>query len=100
MQNMPLSNTTCILEKEETAHVAVPDSPYVLVVDDDDSILSVVLLLLEMEEYAGLGMIDSTKVLPWLDELDSKQLPSVILLDLMMQMVTGYIFDYRFFSDP
>jgi CheY-like chemotaxis protein len=90
MQNKQLNESTCVLEREDIVSIAVSDSPYVLVIDDDDSILSVVLLLLEMEEHIGLGVVDSTKVVPLLEGLDSKHFPSVILLDLMMPMVTGY----------
>ena len=90
MQNKLLNKSTCLLEREDIVSIAVPDSPYVLVIDDDESILSVVLLLLEMEEHIGLGVADSTKVVPLLEGMDSKHFPSVILLDLMMPMVTGY----------
>ena len=75
----------------------VPREPYVLVVDDDYDILSVMLLLLETEGYAALGVQDSQKVLPLLekcllatDDALIPCLPAVILLDLMMPVITGY----------
>ena len=70
----------------------IPEEAYVLVVDDDAAILSVVMLLLETEGYTSLGFSDSTKVLPFLKELHEmgQKLPSVILLDLMMPVVSGY----------
>ncbi len=81
--NVPLKNS-------HIASIPVPDHPYALVVDDDDAILSVVMLLLESEDFAGIGLSDSQKVLPFLREVASRHLPSVILLDLMMPIVSGY----------
>jgi DNA-binding response OmpR family regulator len=66
---------------------------YVLVVDDDQSILSVVMLLLETEGLTGIGLTESERVLPFLQEMEqrgSQHLPTLILLDLMMPKVSGY----------
>ena len=84
-------NTTQTVTMED-ATLAIPEESYVLVVDDDAAILSVVMLLLETEGYTSLGFSDSTKVLPFMEELQKtgQSLPSVILLDLMMPVVSGY----------
>jgi len=65
-------------------------SPYVLVVDDDEAIVSVLLLLLEGEGLCGIGISDSRNVFPFLSQLDTDQFPSVILLDLMIPILSGY----------
>ncbi len=69
--------------------------PYVLVVEDDPAILSVILLLLETENYAAIGFARSAEVMSFLEQvhLDGEsrgmRLPSVILLDLMMPVLSG-----------
>jgi CheY-like chemotaxis protein len=78
------------LKNSHIASIQVPDHPYVLVIDDDDAILSVVMLLLESEDFAGIGISDSQKVLPFLQATATNHLPSIILLDLMMPIVSGY----------
>lgn len=65
-------------------------SPYALVVDDDEAIISVLMFFLETEGYYGIGLHDSLKVPSFLASLEDKQLPSVILLDLMMPGLSGY----------
>lgn len=65
-------------------------TPYVLTVDDDKAIVGVIQSLLEIEEYNGIGISDSLKVLPFLNSLCDHALPSVILLDLMMPGLSGY----------
>jgi CheY-like chemotaxis protein len=67
--------------------------PYILVVDDEPSITSVVLLMLEMEGYDALAISDSPQVLPFLQRLQAEgpqPLPALILLDLMMPELSGY----------
>ncbi len=71
--------------------------PYVLVVDDDHAILSVILLLLETEGYDAFGILDSRQVLPFLERIHKDQssgvpvrLPTLILLDLMMPHLSGF----------
>jgi CheY-like chemotaxis protein len=83
-------NASVLVKSSQISSIPVPDHPYALVVDDDDAILSVVMLLLESEEFAGIGLSDSQKVLPFLREISTRQLPSVILLDLMMPVISGY----------
>ncbi len=82
---------TVMMENDATS-LSIPEEPYVLVVDDDQAILSVVMLLLETEGYTSLGFSDSTKVLPFLEELrrTGQRLPTVLLLDLMMPVISGY----------
>src|SRR5712691_10326058 len=90
MQYISMGTTASTLERTYTTATPTPPGPYVLVVDDDDAILSVIMLLLETKNYAGLGFTDRSNVLPFLEQLDAEHLPSVILLDLMMPLVTGY----------
>lgn len=70
----------------------VPSEPYILVIDDDPSILSVVSFLLDTEEYPNIALPESSSVLPFLQEVSAlgKRLPSLILLDLMMPILSGY----------
>ena len=82
-------DATIIQSKDMPATIA-PERPYAMVIDDGVAILSVLMLLLESEGYGGLGFSDSTKVIPFLEQVETKHLPHVILLDLMMPLVTGY----------
>lgn len=77
-------------EENYTTLPEVPDAPYVLIVDDDEAIISVLMVLLETENYVGVGLSDSKQVLPFLQRASSQRLPSVILLDLMMPNLSGY----------
>lgn len=85
-----------VVDEEYSTPAFLTTSPYVLVVDDDRDILSVIMLLLETEGYAGLGFSNSRKVLPFLERVQAAAkdrgpgLPSVILLDLMMPGISGY----------
>jgi CheY-like chemotaxis protein len=65
-------------------------TPYVLIIDDDKRILDVIQSLLEMEGHNGISISDSLKVLDFLNALPDHELPSVILLDLMMPGLSGY----------
>jgi len=80
------------MQEYEIVSTSIPDGSYVLVADDDHGILSVVMLLLETEEYPNIGFSDSRKVLPFLEELHTtgQRLPSALVLDLMMPVVSGY----------
>jgi len=85
--------TPVIQNEENVAILTTGNRPYVLVVDDDPAIASVVMLTLEMEDYAGLSISDSRQVLPFLQQIEAdatKHLPAVILLDLMMPGLSGY----------
>ncbi len=90
MQYTSMRSVTAVIEHEQGKTWFVPEGPYALIIDDDDAILSVVMLLLEMEGYAGLGVSNSQEVLPFLAQASPEHLPTVILLDLMMPVVSGY----------
>ena len=65
-------------------------TPYVLIIDDERSIVHVIQSLLEIEGYKGVGISDSLKVPAFLNALEDNALPAVILLDLMMPGLSGY----------
>jgi CheY-like chemotaxis protein len=74
----------------EPISLSVPNRPFVLVVDDEEAIVSVVMFLLETEGYAGVGISNSQQVIPFLKQAGAQQMPAVILLDLMMPGLSGY----------
>ncbi|MEO8970944.1 MAG: response regulator [Ktedonobacteraceae bacterium] len=90
MQYTSKGSATAVVEHEQGKQWFIPESPYALIVDDEVAILSVVMLLLEMEGYAGLGISNSQEVLPFLEYVEPEHLPTVILLDLMMPVISGY----------
>jgi CheY-like chemotaxis protein len=76
---------------------SIPESeterPYILAVDDDRDILSLLMSLLETEGYSCVGIAESEWVLPFLQQMGKRgkqHLPALILLDLMMPRVSGY----------
>ena len=78
---------------ESSLSQAEAEGPYILVVDDDQSILSMLMSLLATEGYNCVGFTESQWVLPFLQEMGKRgerHLPSLILLDLMMPVVSGY----------
>lgn len=81
---------TAVHDSIEPMSQTVPDRPYILVIDDEPSIVSVIMFLLETEGYAGVGISDSQQVLLFLQQAGPQHLPSVILLDLMMPGISGY----------
>lgn len=88
---MQITTQMCAVEQDELlAHV--PAEPYVVVVDDDASILSVVSFLLDTEDYPNMSLSDSSSVIPFLEKIYASgvRLPSLILLDLMMPLLSGY----------
>jgi len=100
MQYTSMGNTTTIIENRNTSPEFVPEGPYALVIDDDDAILSVVMLLLETEGYVGLGFSYSSRVIPFLDQFETAHLPAVVLLDLMMPLVSGYEIAAKLSQNP
>ena len=92
MQYTGVSMTSIFTHEKSTSTISdqLLRSPYVLVVDDDEAIVSVLLLLLEGEGLSGIGITDSRNVFPFLSQLETDQFPSVILLDLMMPVLSGY----------
>jgi CheY-like chemotaxis protein len=86
-------SSTTISVGENPGIPASSDKPYVLIIDDDPAITSILLYMLEMEGFAGLSITDSLRVLPFLqhiEEVETKYFPAVILLDLMMPQLSGY----------
>ncbi len=72
---------------------AETERPYILAVDDDRSILSMLMSLLATEGYSCVGFAESQWVLPFLQEMGKRgerHLPTLLLLDLMMPVVSGY----------
>ena len=55
-------------EEQESLLAHVPSDPYILVIDDDSSILSVISFLLDTEDYPNLCLSESTIVLPLLEK--------------------------------
>jgi CheY-like chemotaxis protein len=92
MQYAGVGTTSLLADKQSFQRVSAHaiDAPYVLVVDDDEAIVSVIMFLLETEGHGGIGISNSLKVLDFLDTLEINHLPSVILLDLMMPGLSGY----------
>lgn len=93
MQYTSGSNSTTSIDHEYSIPQYETERPYVVVVDDDESILSVVMLLLETEGYTGIGFTESEQVLPFLEQMGGRgvqHLPTLMILDLMMPRVSGY----------
>jgi CheY-like chemotaxis protein len=59
---------------------------HILVVDDDEDILTLVCLVLELEGYRAIPARDGIDALRILNE---QELPSLILLDIMMPRMNG-----------
>jgi CheY-like chemotaxis protein len=62
----------------------------VLVIDDDEAIREGIVDLLEEEGFAAVGASNGLEALNFLAE--SKRVPSLILLDLMMPVIDGWTF--------
>ena len=86
-------NPILSIEDESSIHPVETEHPYVLAVDDDWSILSMLMSLLATEGYSCVGFAKSQCVLPFLQEMGKRgkrHLPALLLLDLMMPVVSGY----------
>lgn len=71
---------------------------WILLVEDDKDIQASLLDLLELEGYAARGAFDGKQALDVLHE--SEELPSLILLDLMMRGMSGKDFREAQVQDP
>ncbi|HEX7842623.1 MAG TPA: response regulator [Kofleriaceae bacterium] len=69
----------------------------ILVVDDDADMLEVFLQVLETAGYATTGASHGQQAL---DRLEGGLRPSLILLDLMMPVMTGWELDEKLAADP
>jgi CheY-like chemotaxis protein len=86
-------SSTTISVQENPGISTISNKPYILIIDDNPAITTIILFMLEMEGYAGLTISDSLKVLPFLqhiEEAGTRQMPALILLDLMMPQLSGY----------
>ena len=90
-------NPILCIEDESSIPSSIPpaetEHPYILAVDDDQTILSMLISLLEDEGYSCVGFVESQWVLPFLQEMGKRgerHLPALLLLDLMMPVVSGY----------
>ncbi len=93
MQYTSMGNPILSLDDGSSIPQAETEYPYILVVDDDQSIVSMLLSLLETEGYSCVGFSESRLVLPFLQEMGKRgvrHLPTLLLLDLMMPGVSGY----------
>src|SRR5258707_11582617 len=90
-------NPILYIDDESSITPSIPpaetERPYILAVDDDRSILSMLMSLLASEGYSCVGFAESQWVLPFLQEMGKRgerHLPALLLLDLMMPVVSGY----------
>src|SRR5258707_13969658 len=93
MQYTNMGNSILSIDDVSSIPPAETENPYILVVDDDQSIVSMLLSLLETEGYSCVGFSESQLVLPFLQEMGKRgvrHLPALLLLDLMMPVVSGY----------
>ncbi|HEX6478833.1 MAG TPA: response regulator [Ktedonobacteraceae bacterium] len=93
MQYSSTGNPMMSIEDGSSLPPVEREHSYILVVDDDRSIVSLLLSLLESEGYSCVGLSESQGVLPFLQEMGKRgerHLPSLLLLDLMMPGVSGY----------
>ena len=68
----------------------VTERPLVLVIDDDEGIREGIVDLLEEEGFTVVGAANGLEALNFLSE--SKRIPALILLDLMMPVIDGWTF--------
>jgi len=66
------------------------ERPLVLVIDDDDGIREGIVDLLEEEGFTAVGAANGLEALNYLAE--TKKVPALILLDLMMPVLDGWTF--------
>ena len=93
MQYTSTGNAIISVDNASSIPESETEHPYILAVDDDQSILSLLLSLLETEGYSCVGISESEWVLPFLQQMEKRgkqHVPALILLDLMMPRVSGY----------
>ena len=93
MQYTSTGNAIISVDNESSIPYSETERPYILAVDDDQSILSLLMSLLETEGYSCVGISESELVLPFLEQMGKRgkrHIPALILLDLMMPRVSGY----------
>ena len=86
-------NPILSIEDASSLPPAETEHPYILLVDDERSILSLLMSLLATEGYSCVGFAQSQWVLPFVQEMGKRgerHLPALLLLDLMMPGVSGY----------
>jgi CheY-like chemotaxis protein len=75
----------------------MPSSGYILIVEDDDDIREALSQILELEGYAVREAANGREAL---DISAREQVPSLILLDLMMPIMDGWQFRSEQMKDP
>ena len=74
-----------------------PSHGSILIVDDDDDIRDALTMILEDEGYKVVGAINGVEALKY---LRSSGPPCLILLDLMMPVMDGWVFRSTQMQDP
>jgi CheY-like chemotaxis protein len=93
MQYTSTGNAINSIDNASSIPESETERPYILAVDDDRAILSLLMSLLETEGYSCVGISESEWVLPFLRQMENRgeqHIPGLILLDLMMPRVSGY----------
>jgi CheY-like chemotaxis protein len=71
-------------------------SGYILIVEDDDDIREALAQILELEGYAVREAVNGREAL----DVSARELPCLILLDLMMPVMDGWQFRSEQMKDP
>jgi len=93
MQYTSTGHATPFIDDEASISQSETEHPYILAIDDNRPILSLLMSLLENEGYNCVGISESEWVLPFLQQTGNhgeQPMPTLILLDLMMPRVSGY----------
>jgi CheY-like chemotaxis protein len=93
MQYISPGNAIISVDNASSIPESETERPYILAIDDERAILSLLMSLLESEGYSCVGISESERVLPFLEQIGNRgvqHLPGLILLDLMMPRVSGY----------
>jgi CheY-like chemotaxis protein len=79
--------------------IDVPSPRSVLVIEDEPELRESIEAILEFSDIMVHAARDGKEALVWLAECEDHELPSLILLDLMMPVMSGYEFRYRQLQD-